>query len=130
MPPRASASGLAHPPAPAPPAINPTILVEQLGQLQAAVDLLQQQNAALQAQLTAQAAPVPPAPVPVPVAAAPPTDIKVAKPNIYDGSADHTEQFLHQCRLYFLGASDLTDLQRVTFVLSYMSKGHVLFWAE
>jgi hypothetical protein len=130
MPPSAPASGLAHPPAPAPPAIDPTILVEQLAQLQAAVDLLQQQNAALQVQLTAQAAPIPPAPAPVPVAATPPTNIKVAKPDVYDGLADRTEQFLHQCRLYFLGAGNLTDLQRVTFVLSYISRGHTLSWAE
>jgi hypothetical protein len=119
MPPCASISGPAHPPAPAPPAIDPAILTELLTRLQAVVKLLQQQNGDLQVQLTAQAAPVPPVPVSAPVATTPPTKIKVAKPNIYDGSADHTEQFLHQCRLYFHGAGDLTDLQRVTFTLSW-----------
>jgi hypothetical protein len=130
MPPRVPASGSAHLPAPAPPAIDPAVLIEQLAQLQATIDLLQQQNAALQVQLAAQAAPAPPAPAPVPVATAPPTNIKVTKPDVYDGSADCTEQFLHQCRLYFLSADDLTDLQRVTFTLSYMSKGRALSWAE
>jgi hypothetical protein len=57
-------------------------------------------------------------------------DIKVATPDAFDGSADCTEEFLHHCKIYFLGVQGLTEVQKVTFTLSYMLKGHALSWAE
>jgi hypothetical protein len=65
--------------------------------------------------------------VPVPVAA---PEVKITTPDSYNGSSDKTEHFLHQCEVYFLGLPGLTAHQRVTFVISYMNKGHALSWAE
>jgi hypothetical protein len=88
------------------------------------VQALQAQNEVLQDQLDAQLAAVPaatPAPVPAPV-----QEIKIATPDLYDGSSDRTKHFLHQCEVYFLGLPRLTDHQCMTFAISYMNKGHVL----
>jgi hypothetical protein len=76
--------------------------------------------------LDAQAAaapPVPPAPTPI-------AKIKIATLYAYDGTSDHTEHFLHQCKVYFLITPGLMAQQHIMFVLSYVSKGHVLLWAE
>jgi hypothetical protein len=50
-------------------------------------------------------------------------EIKIAVPDVYDGASDHTEHFLHQCEVYFLGTPGLMAQQCMTFALSYMSKG-------
>jgi hypothetical protein len=92
------------------------------------VQALQAQNEVLQDQLDAQPAAVPataPKPAPMPI-----QEIKIAMPDLYDGSSDQTEHFLHQCEVYFLGLSGLMEHQHVTFAISYMNKGCVLLWAE
>jgi hypothetical protein len=57
-------------------------------------------------------------------------EIKITTPDPYDGSSDKTEYFLHQCDVYFLGSPALSEHQCVTFMISYMNKGHALSWAE
>jgi hypothetical protein len=93
------------------------------------VQALQQQNTALQDQLNAQAVAaallIPPAPAP---AFAP--EIKIAMPDVFDGTLDHTKHFLHQCEVYFFGTPSLMAQQHMTFALSYMSKGWALSWVE
>jgi hypothetical protein len=106
--------------APPPPAFDPTVLQAQLLQLTALVQTLQVQNVALQDQLgeqcTATVQPsVPPGPIPL---AQP--DIKVATRDVFDGSMDHTEEFLHCCEIYFLSIQGLMEVQKVTFTLLYM----------
>jgi hypothetical protein len=114
-------------PIPQPPAIDVAALLAQLQQLAATVQALQHQNAALQDQLDVQAVAAPPAPAPVPAHA---PEIKIAVLDVFDGASDRTEHFLHQCEVYFLGTPGLTAQQRITFMLSYMSKGRALSWAE
>jgi hypothetical protein len=70
---------------------------------------------------------VPAAPVPVPVTV---PEGKIATPDPYDGSSEKTEHFLHQCKVYFLGLCSLTAHQHMTFMISYMNKGHALSWAK
>jgi hypothetical protein len=110
-----------------PPAINAAVLLAQLQQLAATMQALQHQNAALQDQLDTQVVTAPPTPAPA-LAFAP--EIKIAVLDIFDGASDHMEHFLHQCEVYFLGTPSLTAQQHVTFMLSYMSKGQALSWAE
>jgi hypothetical protein len=112
-------------PDPALPAVDLAALLVQVQQLTETVRALQAQNEILQDQLDTQPAPAP-APLPAPV----PTEIKIATPDLYDGSSDKTEHFLHQCDVYFLGSPALSEHQCMTFTISYMSKGHVLSWAE
>jgi hypothetical protein len=127
MPPRAPPVPAPAVPEPAPlPAVDLAALLVQVQQLNEIVRALQAQNEALQDQLDAQPAP-PLAPPPVPVPAA---EIKIATPDPYDGSSDKTEHYLHQCEVYFLGSPALSEHQRVTFAISYMSKGRALSWAE
>jgi hypothetical protein len=114
-------------PVPQPPAIDVAVLLAQLQQLAAIVQALQHQNTALQDQLGAQAVTVPPTPAPAPAFA---PEIKIAVLDVFDGASDCTEHFLHQCEVYFLGTPSLMAQQCMTFVLSYMSKGRALSWAE
>jgi hypothetical protein len=110
-----------------PPTIDVAALMAQLQQLAATMQALQHQNAVLQDQLDAQAVAAPPTPAPAPAFA---PEIKVAVLDVFNGASDHTEHFLHQCEVYFLGTPGLMAQQCVTFVLSYMSKGQALSWAE
>jgi hypothetical protein len=71
----------------------------------------------------AAAPPAPPTLIPAP-------EMKIAVLDVYDSASEWTEHFLHQCEVYFLGTPDLMAQQHSTFTLSYMSKGHALFWAE
>jgi hypothetical protein len=113
-------------PDPALPAVDLAALLVQVQQLTKTVQALQAQNEILQDQLDTQPVPAP-APLPMPV---PMTEIKIAMPDPYDGSSDKMEHFLHQCDVYFLGLPALSEHQHVTFMISYMNKGHVLSWAE
>jgi hypothetical protein len=115
------------PPIPAPTAPKPAPLpAVDLAALLVQVQQLTETVWALQDQLDAQ--PVPPlTPLPTPTPAA---EIKTAMPDPYDGSSDKTEHYLHQCNVYFLGSPVLSDHQHMTFVISYMIKGHALSWAE
>jgi hypothetical protein len=127
MPPHAPPIPAPAVPEPAPLlAVDLAALLAQVQQLTETVRALQAQNEALQDQLNTQPVP-PPAPFPVPVPAA---EIKIAMPDPYDGSSDKTEHYLHQCEVYFLGSPALSDHQRVTFAISYISKGRMLSWAE
>jgi hypothetical protein len=114
-------------PVPQPPTIDAAALLTQLQQLAATVQALQHQNAALQDQLNAQAVAAPPVPAPVPAFT---PEIKIAVLDVFDGASDHTEHSLHQYEVYFLSTPSLTAQQHVTFMLSYMSKGRALSWAE
>jgi hypothetical protein len=96
---------------PPPPAFHPTVLHAQLQQLTALIQALQVQNTALQDQLDEQHAAatqltVPPAPMPP---AQP--NIKVATPDAFNRSADHAEEFLHHCDIYFLSVQGLAKVQ-------------------
>jgi hypothetical protein len=128
---------LCIPPAPAPvpepvpqlPAIDVAALLAQLQQLAATMQALQHQNTVLQDQLNAQAVAAAPPTPPAPALAFVP-EIRIAMPDVFDSALDHTEHFLHQCEVYFLGTPGLTAQQCMTFTLSYMSKGQALSWAE
>jgi hypothetical protein len=112
-----------------PPTIDTAALLAQLQQLAATMQALQHQNAALQDQLDAQAVTAALPTLPVPALAFTP-EIKIAVPDVFDSALDCTEHFLHQCKVYFLGTPGQMAQQHVTFVLSYMSKGRALSWAE
>jgi hypothetical protein len=106
------------PPIPAPATPKSALLVQ--------VQQLTKTIQALQDQLNAQPMPLlTPFPMPTPAA-----EIKITMPDLYDGSSDKMEHYLHQCDVYFLGSPALSDHQCMTFAISYMSKGCVLSWVE
>ena len=55
---------------------------------------------------------------------------KVAKPEVFDGTASKTDQFIHECELNFVARGGMTDSQKIVFALSFMKSGAALARAE
>jgi len=123
---------------------QPSISLEQLCQQ------LQQQNAILQQQINQlmqqQASSVPPS-SPKPVSPAPnslplppsnnyahtsfgSSGIKVAPPDVYDGTISKADTFISQLHLYFHGKRVYNGIDRVVTALSYMKGGTAGSWAK
>jgi len=81
----------------------------------------------------------PPTPPPVPPPAspeqldappAPPlSNMKMAKPDDFDGNPDNVDKFIHQCNLYLANQPSLSHQQQILFALSYMKTGAAYHWA-
>jgi Retrotransposon gag protein len=85
---------------------------------------------ALVQQLQAQLAALPPQPLVAPAPPPrPPSPPEVNKPEEFDGRSERLDQFIHQCILA-LSLGNWNDQAKITFVLSYMKKGSALTWAE
>jgi hypothetical protein len=61
--------------------------------------------------------------------AVPSNKIKVAEPEVYDGSAKSFKDWHRQLRIYFLGRKITDDEERITLALSYMKTGLASAWA-
>lgn len=73
--------------------------------------------------------PAPPPAEPVAPPAAPLSNIKVAKPDDYNGNPDNVNKFIHQCNLYLATQPPLSQKQQILFALSYMRSGSAYHWA-
>ena len=108
--------------------LPPTI--EQVTALGMQVQQLQTEVRELRAQLQAQHPTRPASPVPIAdISATVQPKFPIATPEYYDGSADNTEEFLHECNLNFLSSS-FTDRQKIIIAMGYMKKGRARSWAK
>lgn len=94
------------------------------------IQQLQAQLAALQGIIaTMQQTAVPPAP-PHPTPFTQPSSIKVATPDVFDGSLSKADTFLSQLAIYFHGRRVQNDDDKVIAALSYMKGGTAGPWAK
>src|SRR5713101_3157833 len=56
--------------------------------------------------------------------------IKVNKPEPFDGDQSKYHSFMISTSLYLTTVPNLSDGERITFVLSYMMTGHALMWRD
>lgn len=103
---------------------------------------LQQQIAQMQQLIDAFMHTQPSNPLPVPQPTTPnpltapntttttPSSVKVATPDIFDGTTSKADTFLSQLTLYFHGKRLHDDSDRIIFALSYMKGGNAGKWAK
>ena len=60
-----------------------------------------------------------------------PIELWIGTPEAYDGSFETSKQWLNAVQLYLLVNKDIynNDDKKITFILSYMTKGSALTWA-
>lgn len=123
------------------PPLNPTYeqLQEQIALLQQQMaSLLQQQNSSAPAStssLSGTPTPKPPTPLPFTtnpahVATSNSSGIKVAAPDVFDGTISKADTFISQLQLYFHGKRVYDNSDRIVTALSYMKGGTAGPWAK
>ena len=61
-----------------------------------------------------------------------PTELQLSKPKVFNGSYETTISWMHSIQFYLMvnETSYNTDAKKIMFVLSYMTEGFALIWAN
>lgn len=123
--------------------VNLAELADQVKQLMAACNAMQQAFALLVPAGQGSVAPVDPATLPaadpvdapakanaVPSLPSPQVKVKVAVPDTFTGNLAKAEEFVNSLYLYFYGNPGMTDDAKITFALSYMKGGTAGQWSK
>ena len=114
-------------PSPTPPPLTTEQLQEQVRVLQETVVSLKR---VLQQQQTSQSSnPTLPASSTTAIAHSP-SGLKVAPPDVYDGTSSKADSFISQLYLYFYGKKVQVSSDRIVLALSYMKGGTAGPWAK
>jgi len=123
--------------------VNIAELADQVKQLMAACNAMQQTFALLVPAAQGSVAPVDPATLPaadpvdapakvnaVPILPSPQVKVKVAVPDTFTGNLAKAEEFVNSLYLYFYGNPGMSDDAKITFALSYMKGGTAGQWSK